>query len=373
MQYSYKIFRIFGISVELHITFLLFFLVVLPVYWVSYGIMSGIGMALLFAILFAIVLLHELMHSITAKLNGISVPRIILLPIGGLASIEIPEKPEIELMVSAAGPLFNFAFAGLSMIILLLVSTDPTTALTTLLTSIGNLDPVNITSVIFNFQGILSLLVWINFMLGLFNILPGFPMDGGRVFRSILAFWMDYTRATRIAVKVGQIIFIFMMILGFLSGDLWILIIGLFLFYAGGNELKVTKIKHALHGVTIGHIAVTDMTHVDESMTIEDFLNQVAKPSQVHYPISNTAGRIIGILNMSDLRSVNKKDFYRIPVKNLARGFEIIDADKKIDAKIADLLTKEFLLVVSGTKLVGYITPDRLIEAARFYGIKIHG
>ncbi len=367
MQSSYRIFRIFGISVELHITFLLFLLVLFPIYWFSYGIISGAGMIVLFALLFAIVLMHELMHSIVARMNEIEVSRIILLPIGGLASIEIPEKPKIELMVSAAGPLLNFALAAFFMIILILTVQNPIEVLSE---ARGHIEPSGIGSVVFNFPGILSLLIWINLMLGLFNILPGFPMDGGRVLRSLLAFWMDYTKATRIAVTIGQIIFIVMIILGIFSGDFWIIIIGIFLFYAGSNELQIVRLKNALRGLKIGQIAIRGFSYVHESATIQDFMALIAMPGQRYYPVVNIAGKIIGIVDMQDLRDLRKENFGRITVGDIAvKRVNFIDADLNAEDIVTNLLTIDFVLVIDKGSVIGYLTPEHLMEIARFHGI----
>lgn len=367
MQSSYRIFRIFGISVELHITFLLFFLVLFPVYWFSYGILSGVGMIVLFALLFAIVLMHELMHSIVARLNGIEVSKIILLPIGGLASIEIPEKPRVELMVSAAGPLLNFALAAFFAIILIFVIQNPIEVLSE---ATGHIEPSSIGSVVFNLPGILSLLIWINLMLGLFNILPGFPMDGGRVLRSLLAFWMDYTKATRIAVNIGQLIFIAMIILGIFSGDFWIIIIGIFLFYAGSNELQVVRIKNAVKGLKLGQIAIREFSYVNESTTIRDFISLIATPRQRYYPISNISGKIVGIADMQDLKDIKKENFDSITMKDIAnRRINAIDATLNVEDIITNLLTTDFILVLDKGSVIGYLTPEHLMEIARFHGI----
>lgn len=370
MQSSYRIFKIFGISVELHITFLLFFLILFVASWVEGGISFGIGTLIPWVLVFTMVLLHELSHSIVAILNKIDVSRIILLPIGGLASVEIPEKPEIELMVSIAGPMFNFVFAILCIILFLLTIPDPFTVFSTMEKSLGSGD---IASIVFNPLGIIFLLVYINMFLGLFNILPGFPMDGGRIFRSILAFFMDYIKATRIAVNTGRAMFIIMILLGIFAFDpphILLIIIGIFLLYVSGNELQMVQLKHNLRNLTLGQIAIRNMNYVNESISIRNFLDSVARPQQTYYPVTDANGKVSGVLDIRELSNLTDIKFDITPVKNITRKeFATADANIRIDDALTNLLTKDFTLIIAEKTVIGYITPEYLLEIARFHGI----
>ncbi len=360
MKSSYKILKVFGISVELHITFLLLLAGFFAWGWLSDGLVSGIQTLVFFILIFTVVVMHELSHSLVAIMSGIKVTRIILLPIGGVASIEIPEKPIVELMMSIAGPFFNFMLAFLC--ILLLSIMIPLAEIPAILQGLE--EPSLLVS---STQGILVLLLWINMMLGLFNLVPAFPMDGGRIFRSILALFIDYTRATRIAVNVGRIIAVAMVVLG-LFGNPWLLVIGLLIFLVGGQEYQVVRLRHSLGGLTVAQIAVPHMYYVNGDFTLREFLTLTAKPGAEFYPVVDGNKAIVSVLWLEDLRGLGQENLDE-PVKKFARKPDVIDGKLLAHDAVTDLLVKEFVLVVDGKNVIGYITPEHLSEVARFQRI----
>ena len=189
MKWSLKLGRILGIDVYVHFTFLLLLGFVSLAHWMTERSLEAALTGLLFFTgLFACVLLHEYGHALAARKYGIATRDITLLPIGGLARLErMPDKPSQELVVALAGPLVNVIIAaGLFLGLTLSGTWQP---LATLTTTNGNL---------------LERLLAVNVFLVLFNLLPAFPMDGGRVLRSLLAMQLDYARATRIAARIGQ-------------------------------------------------------------------------------------------------------------------------------------------------------------------------
>jgi len=354
MRSSYRIFKIFGISVELHITFLIFILILLL--WFK------ISDIVFYLIIFSIVLAHELCHSISAKLSGIPVPRIILIPFGGLASIELPENPLLELKISIAGPIFNFILATICAILLIQFNID--------FVSYSDLiEQLNEgTLSVFSGSYILNMLFFVNLILGLFNILPAFPMDGGRVLRSVLALWTDYISATKIATSVGQFIFILMMVVGVITLDFWLALIGLFLSYAGRSELKYVGLKRAFQGMTVGQIAITKINYVYDSLSIRDFFRIVAKQDQSIYLATDSAGKITGILDIHDIQGIDPKKFGEVIVKNVIRKkFDIVDSNVPVENLLKKMLTTDFLLVTDSNKVVGYLTPDHISEIILFY------
>lgn len=354
MKSSYRIFRIFGISVELHITFILFLLLLSlfdlenVIFWIS---------------IFAIVLMHELTHSIAAKRFGIPVPRITLTPLGGLASIEVPEDPKKELVISIAGPATNFILAGI--IYLVFISTQLTIHSYGFVIQQFSTGGANAMDPAFLLNGIL----WTNIILGLFNIIPGFPMDGGRVLRAVLAFWMDHIKATELAVKTGRIIAFLMIITGIVV-DLWLVFIGVFLYYAGGSEFQLTKIKHALRGLRVDKIAIRDMRYANEYLKVSEFLELIARPDQKYYPVSDQGGRVKGVLNLQDLKNLDERDFNKTTVGTIAdTKFEVLDADLNAEDVLVKLLSMDFSLVVDSGRVIGYLTKEHLFETAQFYSI----
>ncbi|MBN2250905.1 MAG: M50 family metallopeptidase [Candidatus Altiarchaeota archaeon] len=353
MQSSYRIFRIFGISVELHVTFLLFLGLVL---------LLSVSVLPFFMMVFVVVLVHELFHSLVALRCGVEVHKITLTPIGGLANIDVPENPTKEFLISVSGPLSNFLLIFIALIAAFALNI-PLEALFEGLES-GTMD-------ILDPADFLGQFILINFMLGAFNMLPGFPMDGGRVFRAFLAFWLDYLQATRIAVFVGRVIALLMIMAGFLIESPWLMVIGLFLLLFGGQELQVLKIKKALEGMRVGDIAVRDVGYVEGSSTLREFMENVASPQQEHYPVTGPDRRVTGVLYMDDLAGIASPDFDRLSAGEVARReFEVLDANLKVDDVLSMIFGKDFFFVVDSGKVVGYLTPARLFDAARFYGIR---
>jgi stage IV sporulation protein FB len=196
MSWSFKLFRIRSIDVKVHLTFV-FILV-----WAAYrwGTSTGQGwLGALFGVvvtllLFAAVTLHELGHSFQALKYGVRVRGITLLPVGGMAEMEdIPQKPVQELRIALAGPLVNFTIFALLVGLSLILQAKALLTPGELREALGQA----------SWAGMLAYLTAANLLLGLFNLIPAFPMDGGRVLRALLALRLDYRRATKIAVRVG--------------------------------------------------------------------------------------------------------------------------------------------------------------------------
>jgi Zn-dependent protease len=215
--WSWRLGRFFGIDTRVHATFLLL------VGWAAFsaieqgGTLLAAALSVLFLLaVFGSVLLHELGHALTARLYGIETRRITLSPLGGLAQLEGGAlSPRAELWVALAGPLTSFALAGVFF---------------TLAAVTGSFSPTS-------FVGGLG---WANLMIAAFNMLPAFPMDGGRVFRAALAKRVGYRRATETAAKVGRAAAIGMMLLGLFTRPLLILI-GAFVYFAAGAEVRAVR------------------------------------------------------------------------------------------------------------------------------------
>lgn len=348
---SLKVFSIFGISIELHITFLAFLLLV-----VFDPPMFGF-----LIIVFSIVLIHELFHSLVALYYKIPVPRITLTPIGGIASIEVPEDPKKEFLVSLAGPFSNILF-----FVVILIGANslgiPLKPLSWYFDG-GRID-------LFDPSALMSGLLWLNFILGAFNLLPGYPMDGGRVFRALLASRMDYLKATQIAVNVGKLIAILISLWGVLSLDIFKVIIGFFLFFAGGQELQMLKIRHALSGVALREVAVPGYKYVSELMPVREFVQTVAVPEQRHYPITDATGKVVGLFDVENLKSLALADEGRPMLDFAAGNLDVIDANAKVTDALPFLLSREFVLVIDASRIVGYITPGHILDVARYQSIR---
>jgi len=347
MRSSYRLFRVFGIWVELHVTFLAFLiLLLLSPKWLTFILLA-----------FMFVLLHELGHSLVAKRGGVPVERIILTPIGGIASVDIPQKPRLEFVVSATGPIVNFVLAALAF---------------TALASMGvPLEPytqvLDETGVIPTLPQFLQLTLYLNVMLGVFNLVPGFPMDGGRLVRSALAFRLDYLKATRMAVGVGRnFVFPVMFIYGLLTGHIILMIMAFLLHTASGNELRVITLKSVFRGVTVGEVCVGKPTHVRADSTLKEFIDSKLNPRERFYVVADEDGRVLGLLDVKELEDAGARSQNR-KVAGLASGeFAVISANTKVNDKLARLIFEEYILVVDEKRVVGYVTPQLLSARAAY-------
>jgi Zn-dependent protease/predicted transcriptional regulator len=242
MKTSFRVASIAGIDINVHVTFGLI-LVFGAVQWgVPYGPRGALFGALLMVVLFACVVLHELGHSLVARAFGIPVRHITLLPIGGVSQMEKnPKTPAHEFIIAGAGPLVNFLIAGL-----LLVTTDVASTLEK--TPAADLAKTMT-------PGLDTALLWLfmaNVFLAVFNLVPAFPMDGGRMLRALLATFLGITEATRIAAAVGQLLAMALGLFGLLSGNLLLVLVAVFIFFGAGQERAEEKARVVLGTTRVG-------------------------------------------------------------------------------------------------------------------------
>lgn len=218
---AFRFFRIWGIDIKAHWTFAFLPLFFGFFYGARYGIDTGLRAFALVLLVFLCVLGHELTHSVAAKAYGIRVPEITLYPIGGVASMQrVPREPVQELVIALVGPLFNFALAGLFYFPLY-----------------HWLGPRDLFSPsLASWPRTLANVFWINPILGVFNLIPAFPMDGGRILRAVLARRMDYVRATQISANLGTLFAILFSLFGIWTRQWMLVLIGIFVYTAAANE-----------------------------------------------------------------------------------------------------------------------------------------
>ena len=243
-----------GIKVFIHWTFWIIIGWIFMMHFeMGHGWAEGLAGALFILTLFACVVLHEFGHALTAKKYGIPTRDITLYPIGGVASLNrMPEKPAQELAVAVAGPAVNVVIAGI--LYIFLFSTDQ-------LLPISEIDHMSGDNFWFNIMAA-------NVILAVFNLIPAFPMDGGRVLRAVLAFNMDKLKATTIAARVGQLLAIVFVFLGFFS-NFWLVFIGLFIFLGAGAEAVQESTKSALIGYTASDVLIQKYTRLSPMETLE--------------------------------------------------------------------------------------------------------
>ncbi len=244
MGWSFRIARIAGIDIKVHITFFLI-LILAAVQWG--GITGGVDGALfgvvLMILLFVCVTLHELGHSLAARYFGVPVREITLLPLGGVAIMtKNPEKPLHELIIAAAGPLVNVVIAGLLFI--------PVGAQVRMNLLDGRGLLPDLTTVTLS-----TMLVWLfaaNVSMIVFNLIPAFPLDGGRILRALLAMALGFARATRIASVIGQIIAVGLGVFGVVSGNFLLVLTAVFIFFGASQENGAAQSKTMLVTQKIG-------------------------------------------------------------------------------------------------------------------------
>lgn len=279
MTWSIPLFSWRGTVVRLHLTFLLFLL------WIGLaddargGLSAGLsGMALL-VMLFACVVAHEFGHVLVARRFGINTPHITLLPIGGVARLErMPDEPWQELLVALAGPAVNLVIAAV-----LVLGFGVRLSLHGLLAADDGS------------HGLLGPLLTINLFLAAFNLLPAFPMDGGRVLRAALAWRMGNVRATRVAAIVGQLLALALGAVGLL-GHPMLLFVAAFVFFGAATESQAVQVREASRGATAGEAAVTRWSALSPEHSIDDAVQLLLRTAEHEFPVVDATGRLQGVL-----------------------------------------------------------------------------
>ncbi|MFH1722522.1 MAG: site-2 protease family protein [Candidatus Altiarchaeota archaeon] len=350
MRSSLTLFEVFGISVKLHISFIVLLLVV--------TFFEGLTTLFYFSLIFLFVLGHELSHSLVAKMNGIPVKEIVLTFIGGIASIEIPENPRLELKVSVAGPVFNLMVVTFALVTLTFFYPTWAGSISAQALRENPLSPMNL----------LLNIIAINLMLGFFNLLPGFPMDGGRILRSILAFWFDYVKATELAVNTGRyIVFPFMVIWGLVSGNLILVAIAGILYLVSGAELQMLLLRNSFRGVSVFEAADKSFTYVLESLSIREFLDSGANPAKRYYLVISDEGLLRGYFFLRDLEGLNGSNAQQ-PVACLARDdYKVLKKDGPVSYLFRKGLLNKPIIVVSEGEVLGVLTRDYLLDNLRYF------
>jgi Zn-dependent protease len=238
--------------------------------------------------LFLIVLLHELGHSLAAQRFGhVGVERIVLLPIGGVAQMDdLPEEPGKEFLISGSGPFVNLIIAGLMSAGALLAGQSLDIGQWFQDTSyLGQLQ----------FWAIFRYIFLTNIFIGVFNLLPAFPMDGGRLLRSVLARRMDFVRATKIAASVGQSLAWGLGLVGFLSGNFLLILVAIFIYAGAAQEQKETEISQVLSKMRVSDIYSRDVATLSPQSTVDEAVNITLQSLQANFPICDQ-DKLVGLV-----------------------------------------------------------------------------
>lgn len=352
VRWSWKLAEIAGIAVYVHATFLVLVAWLAFVYWLELGnltrVFSGVG---LFLLLFVCVLLHEFGHALTAKTYGFTTREITLLPIGGIARLErLPDDPVQALWITLAGPAVNVVIAA---------------ALFATLRVTGQWEPLGRLSLT---EGpFLERLMLVNVTLAAFNMLPAFPMDGGRVLRALLAMYMDPVRATRIAARLGQGMAVLFAIVGWLANP-FLLIIAAFVWIGATQEAQMVAMRSALRRVAVDRAMITEFRTLTPDDRLATAVKLVLHGVQRDFPIMRD-GRVVGMLTRRDLlRGLAAGGLESRVGDAMQRDVEIVDSDDLLDAVLGRLEARErsVALVVHGGRLAGVLTTEGVAEFLSF-------
>jgi Zn-dependent protease len=348
MPWSWKVARIAGIDVFVHATFFMVIAWIALVHWNEHqslaAVVEGVGFILT---LFACVVLHEFGHALTAARYGIRTRDITLLPIGGLARLErMPDVPIQEFWVALAGPAVNVVIAILLFVWLQVSGTW------------GEVDRIGIATGAFAERVMLA-----NVALVVFNLLPAFPMDGGRALRAFLATRMEYTRATQRAAMIGQGMAILFGFWG-LQGNPMLIFIALFVWIGAGQEASMVQMRSALAGIPLRRVMLTHFRTLTPASTLGDAIDLLLSGSQQDFPVIAN-GRIEGILTRSDLvKAVGQSGKSGFVADIMKRDCPTVDASEMLEAVLSRLRSRDChtIPVLEHGALVGLVTMDNVGE-----------
>ena len=360
MGNAFKIGRAAGIDVKVHWTFI--FLLAFAAFIgfrnaAEFGGNSAVGIVVTIAIILALflcVVLHEFGHSLVAQRLGINVTDITLLPIGGVARLQtLPDKPIDEIKIAVAGPLVNVVLAPLFFGLAFVFGVSTLPSLAAAQQSLG---------------GALFYLGVANLALVVFNLIPAFPLDGGRVLRGLLAIRFGPVRATDISAGIGQFLAVVLGFLGFAGGNLGLILIAIFVFFGAGGEQQVVRQRELTRGLTVSDVMGTKRR--TETITPQhnfgQVLDAVIHGYQVDFPVVED-GQIVGMLTRREIFSAaNSPDQFR-DVRDLMKSdFPTItpDADLFEDGnRILQESGFRAVPVVRDGELVGMLTTDDIGQA----------
>ena len=349
MKWVYTIGRIRGTDVKVHLTFVLFL-----VWWAvggyqEAGAAGAAAAAVWLLAVFACILLHEFGHISMARRFGVRTPDVILLPIGGVARLErIPEEPRQELLIALAGPAVTAAIALVLYALIRLSGNDA---------GLGDLSPG---------RPFLSLLMNVNVYLLLFNLIPAFPMDGGRVLRALLASRMGLVRGTRVAASLGQMLAALGGLYAISTGRHLAVLVAFFVFLGASAEAEAVETRAAGGGLQVSQMMVTEFRTIPVYATLADAVELLLSGEQREFPVVDNYGRIEGILTRDNLirglsRSgpsapVSEAMTQNVPVVTPNLGFQ--DALDRLRSSRLPALP----VVDPGGGLIGLLTSDNITD-----------
>jgi Zn-dependent protease len=362
-SWSIPVGRLFGIEIRIHLTFvfLLFFLFFTQT--AAQDASAALRVLGLVAIIFGSVVLHELGHALVARGSGIPAKGIILLPIGGITILDeahaIPDPINAwkrDIRIAVAGPLVNLFIAGLSTFVLF--AAVPGFSLTVR----PLLDP----------RALLRSIVWANLYLGLFNLLPAYPMDGGRVLRAFFSRRVDMVQATQRAVRIGHVFSILMIMVGMLISSraetrwdgYWLMMIGFFLFAGAQLEERSAVFQSVLQSVRLEEVMLTDFATLSPADTLEDALEKAVHTLQDDFPVVRGSD-MVGVVSRQKILEALRSEGNGYVQAVMNRIFEVAAKQESLASAFRKLSARNLSIipVVDDQHLVGIVTLQNLMHS----------
>jgi Zn-dependent protease/CBS domain-containing protein len=349
MSWSFNIGKVAGTAILVHVTFVLFLGWIFVASWVVGGPESAWQALAFLVLLFACVVAHEFGHIFTARAFGVTTPDVVLLPIGGVARLErIPEEPWEEFLVAIAGPLVNVVIA-----------------LALIFVAGAHVNAANLYAVENPSTSMTDRLATVNLFLAVFNMIPAFPMDGGRVLRALLATRTGYVRATEIAAFIGQGVAFALGFIGLFSNPM-LIFIAIFVYLAASSEAHLVAIRAMSRGVPVSAAMMTQFATLTPEAHVDEAVQTLLRTSQTEFPVVDAAGKPIGLLGRGNLIRALKElgpearviDAMTTTVPTIAQRRCLDEAFRMLQEKSAPAVA-----VVDGSgRLVGLVSSETVGE-----------
>jgi Zn-dependent protease/CBS domain-containing protein len=357
MRWSLRIGSLGGTAILIHVTFLLFLIWLGAIYYRQGGADAAWQGTIFIVLLFLCVLLHELGHVFAARRFGVQTHDVTLWPFGGIASMErMPEKPSQELIVALAGPAVNVVIAAG-----ILLWLGP------------RLNPDSLTQIQDPAVSLAAKLAGANIILVLFNMIPAFPMDGGRVLRALLAMRMGNARATELAATIGQGFAIVFGVVGIFYNPM-LIIIALFIFLAASGEASQAQLRAVAQGTLVSDAMITEFQTLALNATVNDAVEALIRTTQTEFPIVDGSGRLRGVLTRDAMiKALKERGPETLVLEVMEDDIPTVPARAKLDTALSSLMQKGRSVVGvtdADGRLIGLLTVENLgemimVQAAR--------
>ncbi len=362
-SWSIPVGRLFGIEIRIHLTFLFLLVFLFSTEAATQDATAAVRVLGLFGIVFGSVVLHELGHALVARGSGIPAKGIILLPIGGVTILDeahaIPDPINAwrrDIRIAVAGPLVNLCIAGLSALILL--AAIPNFSLTA--------------RPLVHASALLRSMVWWNLYLGLFNLLPAYPMDGGRVLRAFFSRRVDMVQATQRAVRIGHVFSILMIMVGMLISSraetrwdgYWLMMIGFFLFAGAQLEERSAVFQSVLQSVRLEEVMLTDFATLSPADTLEDALEKAVHTLQDDFPVVRGSD-MVGVVSRQKILEALRAEGNGYVQAVMNRIFEVAAKQESLASAFRKLSARNLSIIpiVDDQHLVGIVTLQNLMHS----------